>query len=503
MSALHVLAVTARTASILVAPDGTGFVLKRPIEWVLGSANGAVACSGTATAAAVFIDGLEPDRTYLFACPLGTVPVRTPACAGLVDGTEFGIHETNPNNALALCDAVAAVPDGGTLWLGAGHYRTGPVFLKPNMTLHLDHGATLAAIGDRADWPQLRARDDEGRVLGTWEGLPEASFAALITAVDCHDLAITGRGVVDGGGDRGDWWTWPKERRDGARRPRTIHIAHSADVSITGVSVRNSPSWTVHPYRCTRLHVSAVRIENPPDSPNTDGLNPESCEDVEITGVDFSVGDDCIAIKSGKRGPGSNDHLAPTRNVRISHCHMKRGHGAVVLGSEMSGGISGVTISDCEFDETDRGLRLKTRRGRGGIVENVAMRDVVMRKVPTPLAINAFYFCDPDGEDDWVQNRAPAPVDETTPVIRAITLERVRAEGVRLAAAAILGLPEAPVDDVRIADFAVSYDPDAEAEVPLMALGVAPIRHGGLLSQFAHVAGEVREISSEKDTTPC
>lgn len=507
MTAVRVLAATARTLSLLVTSPGARFALPRPLDWSLCDDNGTLVANGTTDQVAVFIDGLCPATRYHMTCDLGTVSVQTLPCAGLIDAADFGVDPALADNSDALARAIAAVPAGGTLRLAPGRYFSGPIFLKPQMTLLLDAGAELAAIADRVGWPQLTAHDATGRVMGTWEGLPEATFAALITAVDCTGVTITGRGVIDGGGDRGDWWTWPKETREGARRPRTVHLAYCDQARLTGVTLRNSPSWTLHPYRCAELHVSSVRIENPPDSPNTDGLNPESCTRVTICGVDFSVGDDCIAIKAGKRGTGPDTdqiaHIAPTRDVTISHCRMMRGHGAVVLGSEMSGGIHDVTISDCEFHATDRGLRLKTRRGRGGTMSGVTLTRVDMVNVPTPLAINMFYFCDHDGKSEVVQSRMPAVVDDTTPVIHDITLCDVTARGVTLAAAAILGLPESPVTGVQLFNVQLSYDPAAQADVPLMALGVAPVRHGGILSEFADVAGTITEIPYQKESVAC
>ena len=142
-------------------------------------------------------------------------------------------------------------------------------------------------------------------------------FAAPLHAIGASDLTISGPGTLDGGGDRGDWWTWPKETRQGARRPRGLHLIDCTDTTLLGFTIRNAPSWTIHPQGCHRLTAAALRIEAPHDSPNTDGFNPEMCEDVEITGTHFSVGDDCIAIKSGKRGPnGESSHLRPTTGIR-------------------------------------------------------------------------------------------------------------------------------------------------------------------------------------------
>ena len=503
MSTPRVLCLTSRTAAILLPADGAYFALAAPLAWTLEDAGGGLVMSGTTDIVALFLDDLTPNSRYILRTPIGEVEFLTRPCAGLIDARDFGVSPEHPNNAAMLAQAIAAVPTGGTLRITAGRYLSGPVFLKPEMTLLLDSGTELAAISDRADWPQLPAHDKTGRVIGTWEGLPERSFAALLTAIDCHGLALTGRGIIDGGGDRGDWWEWPKETREGARRPRTVQIAHSSGVSLSGLNIRNSPSWTVHPYRCRDVTVACIRIDNPPDSPNTDGLNPESCTDVAITGVDFSVGDDCIAIKAGKRGPGDNTHLAPSRNIAITQCRMQRGHGAVVLGSEMSGDIRDITVAHCTFDRTDRGLRLKTRRGRGGMIADVRCHDIVMTDVPTPFAANAFYHCDPDGHDPWVQSRAPRPVDATTPEIKGIDLRDVTAHRVSLAAIALLGLPEAPITNVSIRNFAISFDPAAQPGLPLMADGMEPVRHADLIAINAEVDGQATRIAEPEADVPC
>lgn len=434
MTDLRALVVTARTATLLVAPPGVAYRQPEPVPWqLIETRSGAETARGAADSAVVFLDGLSPATEYRLQTGHGTLAFRTGPCTGLVDLRDHGGRADAPDNAAAFARAIAAVPEGGTLRVPAGRFTSGPIFLKPRMTLLLDAGAEIAAIHDRSGWPILPARDEAGRVIGTWEGLPDASFAALVTAVACHGLAITGRGVVDGGGDRGDWWTWPKERRNGARRPRVIQISHSDDVSLSGFAVGNAPSWTVHPYRC----------------------------------------------------------------------RMQRGHGAVVLGSEMSGGIENVTVHRCEFIDTDRGLRLKTRRGRGGVMRNICLSDSIMSGVHTPLVVNAFYFCDPDGSSERVQSRAPAPVDETTPRVENVRVERVTARGVALAAAAILGLPEAPVRGVRLTDYRVSYDPAALPGIPLMAAGVEPVAQAGLLASFAEVEGAPVDLEPEGRAPPC
>ncbi|PJE30915.1 Polygalacturonase [Pseudooceanicola antarcticus] len=503
MSALSLASVSSRTACLLVAPPGTRYGLAAPMGWSCAG-EGRIVARGETRVAPVFIEGLSPDTDYEFSIGRQALSFRTAPCAGLVKVTDHGASPDLADNAPAFARALAALPEGGTLHVPAGRFAISPVFLRAQMTLWLEEGAELFALHDRSAWPILPPRDDAGRVIGTWEGLPEASFAAPLTAVDCDGLVITGLGTLDAGGDRGDWWSWPKDTRDDARRPRALFLAHGRDVQLSGITVRNSPSWTVHPYRIDGLTCAGLKIQNPHDSPNTDGLNPESCTDVTLAGIHFSVGDDCIAVKSGKRGTGAlkglADHLAPTRRLHVHHCLMERGHGGMVLGSEMSGDITDVTVTACEFIGTDRGLRIKTRRGRGGEVARVHFSDVLMQGVGTPLAINAFYYCDPDGRSPEVQSRNPAPVDETTPRIHDITFRNVIATDVAVCAVAVLGLPEAPVTGVRLMNFRASLDPSAPPQVPLMADGVEAVSGRALWSDFAEVAGQV--IPIEEQETP-
>ncbi|MDO5657729.1 MAG: glycoside hydrolase family 28 protein [Paracoccus sp. (in: a-proteobacteria)] len=466
---IHPVALTPRMAALRLALPGALYHLPRPVEWAL---NGAA--QGRTDRAVLMLHDLTPGTDYRVEVE-GFAPFvfRSPDCAG-------ALRLDDPAHAQDLIDAL---PAGGTLIVPAGRHEVTPLFLRPRMTLHLEAGATLAATPDRAAHPVLSIAQG-----ATWEGLPEPCYAALLTAIDCDDLAITGAGVLDGGGDRGDWWQWPKETRNGARRSRLVHLIRSDHVTIAGLTLQNAPSWTLHPWRCAGLTCAGLHIINPPDSPNTDGLNPESCTDTVIEGVRFSVGDDCIAIKAGKRGPLVPDAgaLPETRGVTIRHCWMERGHGGVVIGSEMSGGVHQVTISDCRMSGTDRGLRIKTRRGRGGAVSDIAMSRVLMEDVGTAIAINMHYFCDPDGRSDQVQSRAPAPVDATTPRIANIRAEALRVTGLRHAFLAALGLPEAPITGISITDAQVSFA-DAAPEVPLMAAHIRAVAGEGLLTEHCEL----------------
>lgn len=154
------------------------------------------------------------------------------------------------------------------------------------------------------------------------------------------------------------------------------------------------------------LKFYGLTINNPSDSPNTDGLDPESCKNVDIVGVKFSLGDDCIAVKSGKIYMGKK-YRTPSENIHIRQCLMENGHGAVTVGSEMAGGVKNLVVEECRFYDTDRGLRIKTRRGRGkdAVLDQIIFRKIDMDQVMTPFVINCFYFCDPDGKTEFVQSR--------------------------------------------------------------------------------------------------
>jgi polygalacturonase len=458
--------------------------LETPLGFQLTSGGAGVA-DGMVERPVLTIEELVPGTDYVLSVEgFAELAFTAPRETAFIDITDFGASPEGADNAEAFARAIAAAPAGATLYVPPGIWRTRPVFLKSDLNVYLPAGAIIQGLAERHGWPILPAFDDEGRQQASWEGVPAACYASLITIIDAQNVAIAGRGAIDGAGAEGDWWTWAKETRDGARRPRTVFANRCRNFSLAGVTVRNSPSWTIHPLDCAGLTFADLRIENPPDSPNTDGLNPESSSDVSIVGVHFSVGDDCIAIKSGKIWPDGT-RPEPTRNVDVRHCFMERGHGGVVIGSEMSGSVTDVSVTRCRLVDTDRGLRIKTRRGRGGTVARIVMRDCEMDGVRTPLVVNAHYFCDPDGKSDAVQNRAPAPVSATTPRLSDITFSRVKTRNVHHAVAYVLGLAEVPVTGLVIEDVEATYAPEAVAESPAMALGVPALRHGGIVIENA------------------
>jgi polygalacturonase len=229
------------------------------------------------------------------------------------------------------------------------------------------------------------------------------------------------------------------------------------------------------------VRISGIRILNPPDSPNTDGIDPESCRNVRISDCHIDVGDDCIAIKAGSEL--SLDRVA-CENITITNCTMVHGHGGVVIGSEMSGGVRGVVISNCVFEGTDRGIRIKSRRGRGGTVADVRVTNIVMDGVMCPIVINPFYFCGPDGKLPIVSDRTPQAVSSGTPRFRRIHLAHITATNVQSCAAWVAGLPEAPLEDLTLDDVVVSFAADAVPAVPAMADGVPAMAAEGVHAQF-------------------
>lgn len=471
-----ILVLTPRTASIELAGTTARDRLDTPLRFIL-SADGTTVTDGMLDRPVLTLENLVPDTAYTLAIETAPdLPITTPTEPAFIDITEYDASEAAENNAPAFAAAIAAAPDGATLYVPPGIWRTAPVFLKLRINLWLPEGTIVTGLADRSVYPILDAFTPDGRQQASWEGVPANCYASLITAIDADHVTISGKGTLDGAGAESDWWSWPKETRDNARRPRTIFANRCTHFAMAGITVRNSPSWTIHPIDCASLTFADLRIENPPDSPNTDGLNPESSTDVEIVGVRFSVGDDCIAIKAGKIWPDGTVP-APTRNVSVRHCHMERGHGGVVIGSEMSGSVTDVTIENCTMIDTDRGLRIKTRRGRGGKVARIAMRNCLLDGVRTAFVVNAHYFCDPDGKSDAVQNRAPAPVTDKTPHIVDISFTDIEARNVHHALVYVLGLAEAPVTGLTVSDVAVSFAPEAVADVPDMALGLPAMRH--------------------------
>lgn len=377
-----------------------------------------------------------------------------------------GDGETLDTAAIQGAIDACAQAGGGTVYLPAGHYVSGSLFLESDITLYLDAGAVLLGSERMADYPVIAHR---------WEGVSRESHAPLIGGTELENVAICGRGTIDGRGKM--WWEKHRARALDHPRPRLVSFGRSRNVLIEGCTLTNSPSWTIHPYECDNVTVNKVTIVNPPNSPNTDGINPESCRNVHIANCHVDVGDDCVTIKSGKEDEG-RDRLTPCENIAVTNCTMVHGHGGVVIGSEMSGDVRNIVISNCVFVGTDRGIRLKSRRGRGGVVEDIRVSNVVMEGVLCPFIMNLYY-----GPGAWgaerIADRSAWPVDEGTPRFRRIHFSHITAREVQYAAAFLYGLAEMYIEDVSFDDIAISMALDAEPGNPAMAPGIAPMQRAG------------------------
>ncbi|MCL2558873.1 MAG: glycoside hydrolase family 28 protein [Turicibacter sp.] len=417
-----------------------------------------------------------------------TVSFETKSETMCLNVRRFGaVGDGVADDTQAIQAAIMSCCENGRVLIPAGTYHVKTIFLKSNFTLELAKGATLSYQGAFHQGAILPGYtfDAQGEeyYLGSWEGNPIDSYTALIQGINVENVNLIGEGVLDGNGH--NWWGYPKVRK-GAWRPRLVQLIHSKRVNLQGLTVRNSPSWTIHPLFSSDLIFADLTIINPKDSPNTDGLNPESCHHVLIVGVYFSVGDDCIAIKSGKIYLGRK-LKRPSRRITIRNCSMNFGHGAVVVGSEMAGGVKDVTVSQCLFNETDRGLRIKTRRGRGkdAIVDGIYFKNIQMHRVQTPLVINKFYFCDPDGHSDYVRTKEALPVDERTPYIGKLVFEDIASEASSVAAGFFYGLPEQPISELVLKNCSFSMVSDGEADYPAMMDDISKYAQAGLI--FHHV----------------
>ena len=300
------------------------------------------------------------------------------------------------NKAIVECSKAG----GGKVVVPEGKFNTGPVVLKSNVNLVVSKGATLLFSTDKKLFPI---------VLTRWEGMDCLNYQPCIYAYGEENVAITGEGTIDGNGSNETWWKmcgkdkfgWTPEleesqkigrpllfeyseagkpfeernMKDTGLRPQLVNIYKCNNVAIKDVTLLRSPFWVIHPLLCKNVTVKGVKIWN--EGPNGDGCDPESCEDVLIEGCVFHTGDDCIAIKSGRNADGRIWNL-PSKNIIVRDCIMEDGHGGVVVGSEITGGCQNVFVENCKMDspDLDRVLRIKTNTCRGGIIENIYMRNV-------------------------------------------------------------------------------------------------------------------------------
>ncbi len=357
---------------------------------------------------------------------------------------------------------------GGRLIIPCGQYLTGAIELKSNVELHLSAGAVLTFSDDFADFPVVDSR---------WEGVTRQVYQPCIYARNAENISITGLGKLEGNGSK--WWHIFREQREQLKypRPEFLGFDNCRRIVLRDFEIANSPSWTVCPVNSENITIDNISIKNPADSPNTDGIDPESSRNIRIMNCQIDVGDDCIAIKSGTE---DDPNRIPCENITITNCTLLHGHGGVVLGSEMSGGIKNVVISNCVFKETDRGIRIKSRRGRGGVIEGVLVNNIIIDTTICPFVLNLYYFCGPKGKETYVSDKKAYPVDERTPEFKQIHFSNILAKNVSAAAGYIYGLPESVVSNIEFSNIEIEMaGANAIAEKPAMMAGIKAMTNQG------------------------
>lgn len=388
------------------------------------------------------------------------------ATPAIFNALDHGIvPDGTTKNTAAIAGVIAKIKaaGGGTLYFPPGRYLTGSVHLESNLTLHLEGGATLLYSGDPSDSPLVESR---------WEGTTAWTYGPLIYANRKENITITGRGTIDGQGHHWWWRAADKTPRrdaaeaarpawralydriqggDGAKvtredfveaanfiRPSLVVPFECKNILIEGVTITHSPMWLLHTIYSENITVRGVSFVS--RGPNGDGYDIDSCRNVRISDCFFDTGDDCIVIKSGRDADGRRVGR-PTELVTITNCVMYEGHGAVVIGSEMSGGIRDITASNIVTRGTDRGIRLKTQRGRGAVVENLRFDNWVIIDAPKEaIHITSNY-----------SRMADEPRSERTPTFRNIAISNVTVVNAGTVVG-IAGLSEQAVEQIRISD---------------------------------------------------
>ncbi|MBC9797217.1 glycoside hydrolase family 28 protein [Sinomicrobium weinanense] len=400
-------------------------------------------------------------------------------------------------NTRAFANAIDHVSEkgGGTVVIPRGMWLTGPITLKSNVELHAEEGALVIFSDDFSDYPLVKT---------SFEGLNTYRCMSPINGRNLENIAITGKGIFDGNGDAwrpvkkgkmtesqwkrkvqsggmlsddGKVWypSGKSKKRDNKGnfnvpdfksreefetvkdylRPVMLSLVGCKKVLLDGPTFQNSPAWNLHPLMCEDLTVRNLTVRNPWYSQNGDGLDLESCKNVVIYNNSFDVGDDAICFKSGKNKDG-RDRGIPTENMIVTNNTVYHGHGGFVIGSEMSGGVKNVHVSNCTFIGTDVGLRFKSTRGRGGVVENIYISDIDMKDIPTEaIRFNMFYggnspLLEEDQEAETEsRDENPVPVTEETPAFRNIYMKNITVVNSETAAF-FMGLPEMKLKNVHL-----------------------------------------------------
>ena len=434
-------------------------------------------------------------------------PQIPPRQISVADYGGVGDGVTLNTDAFAKAIDVLVENGGGRLVVPKGIWLTGPITLKDNIELHVTPDAVLLFSTDRSLYPIVET---------VFEGLDTRRCLAPINADGAKNIAITGGGTIDGNGDswrqvkkskmapsqwkellksggftnrKGDVWYPDSSSYRGSvvsdafnvpqglttdeewnsvktyLRPVLIGLKNCENVLLEDCLFQNSPCWNIHPLLCKNVIINNITVRNPWYSQNGDGLDVDSCENVLVINSSFDVGDDAICIKSGKNEDGRR-RGRPCRNLIVDNCIVFHGHGGFVVGSEMSGGVQNIKVSDCRFLGTDVGLRFKSCRGRGGVVENIYINDIVMMNIPTEPLLFDLHYGGKSAVEAAQEGASPydvefVPADETTPQFKDIYISDVVCSG---AARAMYfnGIPEKNIENIVVENCEIVADKGAD-----------------------------------------
>ena len=450
----------------------------------------------------------NPYKKYTADLPFEMPEVKAPVIPdNSVTLSDYGADPTG----VSLCtDAFAQAVDaltakgGGHLIVPRGVWLTGPIVLKSDIDLHLEMGAVIRFAANETLYPIIKT---------SFEGLETRRCQSPLSAVGATNISITGEGVIDGNGQywrpvkrskvsegmwknilqrpgglalRPDYWLPSESYAQGEKgadlnvptaktdeeweaihrflRPVMISLVSCKNVLLKGVIFQNSPAWNIHPLMCENIIIDNVLARNPSYAQNGDALDLESCKNALIVNSKFDAGDDGICIKSGKDADGRKRGVA-CENVVVDGCTVFAGHGGFVVGSEMSGGVRNFKVSNCQFLGTDVGLRFKSKRGRGGIVENIYIDRISMMDIITDvITFNMYYgglsVSEMKAAGIQPDNITKVAVDETTPIFRNIFIQDVVCNGAGRAME-FNGLPEMPIDNIHLKDITIRAKEDA------------------------------------------
>ncbi|MVN75156.1 glycoside hydrolase family 28 protein [Hymenobacter sp. HMF4947] len=399
-------------------------------------------------------------------------------------------------NTQAFQKAIAACAQGGggTVLVPTGLWLTGPIVLQNNVNLHLATGALVQFTADHSQYPLVKT---------TWEGEDAIRSQAPLSATDARNIAITGKGTFDGAGDtwrpvkksklnEGEWkklvasggvlndkkdYWYPSagslkgntlaaagtprksmnpgdfdDMRD-FLRPNMLSLTRCHQILLEDFTIQNSPAWTIHPLLCEDITVRRVTARNPWYGQNTDAIDLESCRNGLVDGCTFDVGDDGLCIKSGRDAEGRKRGV-PTENFLIQNCKVYHAHGGFVIGSEMSGGVRNMIVRNCSFQGTDVGLRFKTARGRGGMVENIFVDGITMTDIAGQAILFDMYYMAKDPVPQAGESSAPPviaaqPLNEGTPQFQHFYIKNVVCKGAETGVL-VRGLPEMSIKDISL-----------------------------------------------------